>query len=52
VGKTITTEREEIVQVMLDEEDGEDRVLLLERGTAAPSAAKPPRKGTARGSRR
>lgn len=31
VGKVVTTAREEIVQVMLAEEDGEDRVLLLER---------------------
>jgi pyrimidine operon attenuation protein/uracil phosphoribosyltransferase len=31
VGKTITTARDEIVQVMLEEEDGEDRVLLLEK---------------------
>ncbi len=29
-GKTITTAREESVQVKLEEEDGEDRVLLLE----------------------
>src|SRR5687768_17398747 len=52
VGKTITTTPHEIVQVMLDEEDGEDRVLLLEKATAAPPRAKAPRKRTARGSRR
>ena len=34
VGKTLTTSREEIVQVMLKEEDGEDRVLLLEKERA------------------
>jgi pyrimidine operon attenuation protein / uracil phosphoribosyltransferase len=52
VGKTITTAREEIVQVMLDEEDGEDRVLLLEKGGQAAPPSRPPRKRTARGSRR
>jgi pyrimidine operon attenuation protein / uracil phosphoribosyltransferase len=31
VGKTLTTSREETVQVMLAEEDGEDKVVLLER---------------------
>jgi pyrimidine operon attenuation protein/uracil phosphoribosyltransferase len=31
VGKSLTTSREDIVQVMLQEEDGVDRVLLLER---------------------
>jgi pyrimidine operon attenuation protein / uracil phosphoribosyltransferase len=30
-GKTLTTTRDEIVQVLLTEEDGDDRVLLLER---------------------
>ena len=30
-GKTLTTTRNEIVQVMLSEEDGSDRVLLLEK---------------------
>ena len=35
VGQTITTSREEIVQVLLQEEDGEDRVLLLERSPAS-----------------
>ncbi|HET7293102.1 MAG TPA: bifunctional pyr operon transcriptional regulator/uracil phosphoribosyltransferase PyrR [Vicinamibacteria bacterium] len=34
VGKTITTTREENVQVLLQEEDGEDRVLLLEPAAA------------------
>jgi pyrimidine operon attenuation protein/uracil phosphoribosyltransferase len=38
-GRTLTTTREEIVQVQLQEEDGEDRVVLLERG--APPAARP-----------
>jgi pyrimidine operon attenuation protein/uracil phosphoribosyltransferase len=31
VGKTVATAREEIVQVLLEEEDGKDSVLLLER---------------------
>jgi pyrimidine operon attenuation protein/uracil phosphoribosyltransferase len=31
VGKALTTTRDEIVQVMLEEEDGADRVLLLEK---------------------
>jgi pyrimidine operon attenuation protein/uracil phosphoribosyltransferase len=40
VGKALTTSREEIVQVMLAEEDGADRVLLLEkqRPAARPKA--------------
>jgi pyrimidine operon attenuation protein/uracil phosphoribosyltransferase len=33
-GKTLTTTREEVVQVRLEEEDGDDRVVLLERGAA------------------
>jgi len=41
-GKGLTTSREEIVQVQLREEDGEDRVLLLEKGRPrAASAARP-----------
>ena len=31
VGRTLTTSREEVVQVLVREEDGEDRVVLLER---------------------
>jgi len=31
VGRTLTTARDEVVQVLLREEDGEDRVVLLER---------------------
>ncbi len=38
-GKTMTTAREEVVQVLLEEEDGRDGVLLLERGQA-PRAAR------------
>jgi pyrimidine operon attenuation protein/uracil phosphoribosyltransferase len=41
-GKTITTTRDEIVQVMLEDEDGADRVVLLEKTAAsvpAPRAA-------------
>ncbi|HEV8254167.1 MAG TPA: bifunctional pyr operon transcriptional regulator/uracil phosphoribosyltransferase PyrR [Vicinamibacteria bacterium] len=40
VGRTITTDREEVVQVMLEEEDGEDRVVLLERLPARPARAR------------
>jgi pyrimidine operon attenuation protein/uracil phosphoribosyltransferase len=40
VGKTITTARDEIVQVMLQEEDGVDRVLLLERDRKAANGGK------------
>jgi pyrimidine operon attenuation protein/uracil phosphoribosyltransferase len=32
VGQTITTTRDESVQVLVKEEDGQDRVLLLEKG--------------------
>ena len=39
-GKTITTTRDEIVQVMLEDEDGADRVVLLEE-TAVPAAPSP-----------
>jgi pyrimidine operon attenuation protein/uracil phosphoribosyltransferase len=38
-GKTLTTTRDEIVQVMLAEEDGEDRVLLLEKTGAGGSGS-------------
>jgi pyrimidine operon attenuation protein/uracil phosphoribosyltransferase len=41
-GKTITTARDEIVQVMLEEEDGEDRVVLLDKEKARDAA--PPRR--------
>lgn len=40
VGKALTTTRHEIVQVLLKEEDPEDRVLLLEKGRA-PRRSKP-----------
>ena len=40
-GKTMTTAHEEVVQVLLEEEDGRDAVLLLERGNAP--KAKPAR---------
>jgi pyrimidine operon attenuation protein/uracil phosphoribosyltransferase len=42
-GKTLTTTRTEIVQVMLAEEDGADRVILLEK-TAVPVAKKKKKK--------
>jgi pyrimidine operon attenuation protein/uracil phosphoribosyltransferase len=45
-GKVLTTAREEIVQVRLREEDGDDRVVLLEPGPAQAKA-----KGKAKGKR-
>jgi len=42
-GKTLTTTREEVVQVRLKEEDGDDRVVLLERA-AGPKPRTPARK--------
>jgi pyrimidine operon attenuation protein/uracil phosphoribosyltransferase len=50
VGKVVTTSHEEIIQVRLTEEDGEDRVLLLEpaRAKARPQA----KKGAKRAKRR
>jgi pyrimidine operon attenuation protein/uracil phosphoribosyltransferase len=42
-GKTLTTTRDEIIQVLLAEEDGADRVVLLEK-TAAPAAKRAPAK--------
>ena len=47
VGRTLTTTRQEVVQVLLREEDGSDRVVLLERGRAARA-----RKGTRKQGRR
>jgi pyrimidine operon attenuation protein/uracil phosphoribosyltransferase len=42
-GRTLTTTRDEVVQVRLREEDGDDRVVLLERAAApAPRARKAP----------
>jgi pyrimidine operon attenuation protein/uracil phosphoribosyltransferase len=52
VGKTLATARDEIVQVMLEEEDGEDRVVLLEKTPAAGARARRARARPARGSRR
>jgi pyrimidine operon attenuation protein/uracil phosphoribosyltransferase len=46
VGKALATSREDIVQVMLEEEDGEDRVVLLEKQRRA--AAKPAAKDRTR----
>jgi pyrimidine operon attenuation protein/uracil phosphoribosyltransferase len=46
VGTQVTTTREQIVQVMLEEEDGSDRVVLLEKDRAP--AAEPARRGKAR----
>jgi pyrimidine operon attenuation protein/uracil phosphoribosyltransferase len=40
VGKTLTTSRDENVQVMLQEEDGSDRVLLLEKARASAASGK------------
>jgi pyrimidine operon attenuation protein/uracil phosphoribosyltransferase len=41
VGQSITTSRDEIVQVLLEEQDGADRVLLLERAAPARRPARP-----------
>jgi pyrimidine operon attenuation protein/uracil phosphoribosyltransferase len=41
-GKTLTTTREEVVQVRLKEEDGDDRVVLLERAAPAKPKARTP----------
>ena len=40
-GKTLTTTRDEIVQVMLAEEDGADRVVLLEKAAKRTAAQRP-----------
>jgi pyrimidine operon attenuation protein / uracil phosphoribosyltransferase len=40
VGKTLTTRRDEVVQVRLRESDGDDRVVLLEKDAPAASATK------------
>jgi pyrimidine operon attenuation protein / uracil phosphoribosyltransferase len=40
-GKTLTTSRTEIVQVLLKDEDDEDRVVLLEQGKSAPASKRP-----------
>ena len=47
VGRTLTTAREEVVQVLVREEDGEDRVVLLEKVRRQPKG-KATRKGTTR----
>jgi pyrimidine operon attenuation protein / uracil phosphoribosyltransferase len=46
-GRVITTTRDEIVQVLLQEEDGEDRVILLdrERAEGAVPSSRPVRPG-------
>ncbi len=48
-GKTLTTAREEVVQVMLVEEDGRDAVLLLERGPVRAAAGARARPGKGKG---
>ena len=40
-GRTLTTARDESVQVLLKEEDGEDRVVLLEKAKARATRRKP-----------
>jgi pyrimidine operon attenuation protein/uracil phosphoribosyltransferase len=47
-GKTLTTTRNEIVQVMLSEEDGSDRVLLLEKSSEPAAPARKPRPAKAK----
>jgi pyrimidine operon attenuation protein / uracil phosphoribosyltransferase len=50
VGKTLTTRRDEVVQVRLRESDGDDRVVLLEKDAPAPDAKKvAPRRKAAKG---
>jgi len=44
VGQTITTTRDESVQVLVKEEDGHDRVLLLEKEPARRAAKGKPRR--------
>ena len=50
VGKTLTTRRDEVVQVRLRESDGDDRVVLLEKDVtaSAPAKAAPRRKAAKR----
>ena len=43
VGRTLTTTRQEVVQVLLREEDGADRVVLLERARPRARRAGAPR---------
>jgi pyrimidine operon attenuation protein/uracil phosphoribosyltransferase len=50
-GRTLTTTREENVQVLLREEDGEDRVVLQER-TSPPAKKRAPARTAARRRRR
>jgi len=40
VGRTVTTARDEIVQVMLKEQDGEDGVVLFEKEPQSRTVAK------------
>ena len=53
VGRTLTTRRDETVQVLLSEEDGEDRVLLLGkvREKVRGSTSRPEAKRSSRGHR-
>ena len=48
VGKTLTTRRDEVVQVRLRESDGDDRVLLLEKDAPAKQAPAAPRRKAAK----
>jgi pyrimidine operon attenuation protein / uracil phosphoribosyltransferase len=48
VGKTLTTRRDEVVQVRLRESDGDDRVLLLEKDAPAKRASAAPRRKAAK----
>jgi pyrimidine operon attenuation protein / uracil phosphoribosyltransferase len=47
-GRTLTTTREEVVQVRLREEDGDDRVVLLERVPASESPSRTLHRGKTR----
>jgi len=46
-GRVITTTRDEIVQVLLREQDGEDRVVLLDRQRSSDATVRPVRAGKA-----
>jgi hypothetical protein len=46
-GRVITTTRDEIVQVLLREQDGEDRVVLLDRQRSSDAPVRPVRAGKA-----
>lgn len=44
VGRTVATARDQVVQVLLTEQDGRDRVVLLERDAASRGSTRPRQK--------